>query len=293
MRIGWIRGCEIRLHPLFVLMVLLAAAAGELPSLTVSFGAVLYHELMHVLAAALLGYPVTVLELLPYGSVAKIEGLYEEAPHAELLIALAGPASNLLMVMALTTLKSYTGLEFPGQERFVQVNLQLALFNLLPLWPMDGGRVLRSILAQSISLGRATRLAAGLGTIGGLVMAVGAALGWLGENRRIPMLLLALTVIFSALKEGRSAQWLWLRELTGKKHRLMQSQTLPIHHIAVRGDLTLGQLAARFLPHRYHLVTVLDENCVPVATISENEVVDALMKVGAHVRIFTIISTNT
>ena len=211
MRIGWIKGCEIRLHPLFGIMILLAAMVDELPAVMVSFSAVLYHELMHMLAAVLMGYSVTSLELLPFGSSAVIEGLYEEAPHAELLIALAASAI----------------------------------------------------------------------------------LGYWGKQRRISLTLLACTVILTAIKEGRSAQWLWLRELTGKKRKLMKEETLPIRHIAASGDMKLGQLAARFLPHRYHLVTVLDEKCTPIATISENEVVEALMKVGSHTRIFAILSTNT
>ena len=293
MRIGWIKGCEIRLHPLCGIMILLAAMVDELPAVMVSFSAVLYHELMHMLAAVLMGYSVTSLELLPFGSSAVIEGLYEEAPHAELLIALAGPASNVLMVMTLTTLKAYVDLNFPEQERFVQTNLQLALFNLLPLWPMDGGRVLRSTLSRIMSLGRATRVAAALGVLGGIALAASAILGYWGKQRRISLTLLACTVILTAIKEGRSAQWLWLRELTGKKRKLMKEETLPIRHIAASGDMKLGQLAARFLPHRYHLVTVLDEKCTPIATISENEVVEALMKVGSHTRIFAILSTNT
>lgn len=292
MRIGWIKGCEIRLHPMFCLLVAAAAVSGQMAALTIPFSAILYHEIMHALAAAMMGYPVTLLELLPFGSTARIEGLYEEAPHAELLIALAGPASNVLMVMALTTVEAYTGLAFPGQEAFVQANLQLALFNLLPFLPMDGGRVLRSLLAGFISLGKATRLAAVMGVIGGILMAAAALLGYLGAARRFPMTLLAITVVLSALKAGREAQWLWLRELTGKKNHLMREKTLPIRHIAADGDMMLGQLVSRFLPHRYHMVTVLDEVCRPIATLSENEVVEALMKKGAHTRIFAILSAK-
>ena len=293
MRVGWIRGCEIRIHPLFAVGVLLAAVCDQLPELSLSFAAVLYHELMHVLAAALLGYPVTALELLPFGSAARIEGLYEQSPQAEFLIALAGPASNVLMVMALTTLESYLGGVFPGQERFVQANLKLALFNLLPLWPMDGGRVLRSLLASHMSLAKATRWAAALGVTGGILMAAAALTRQMEAMGRMTLCLIALMVITSAAREGRQAQWLHLREMTDKKRRLIQEEMLPICHMAVRGDMQLGALTRRFLPHRYHLITVLDVNFIPVATIGENEVVEAMMKKGSHTRIFTILPTNT
>ena len=202
MRIGWIKGCEIKLHPLLIALVILAAWAGQLPLFMVAFGSVLYHELCHVMAAVLCGYSVTRIEVLPFGSVAQIQGLFEEQPQSEMLIALAGPAANVLMVMALTTLKHYTGLDFPYQEPFIAANLQLAVFNLLPLLPMDGGRILRSALARCVSLGKATRLAADLGILGGLAMAIAAAAGWLPG--RAAMILLGLTVLLTALRERRN-----------------------------------------------------------------------------------------
>ena len=287
MRIGWIKGCEIKLHPLLIALVILAAWAGQLPLFMVAFGSVLYHELCHVMAAVLCGYSVTRIEVLPFGSVAQIQGLFEEQPQSEMLIALAGPAANVLMVMALTTLKHYTGLDFPYQEPFIAANLQLAVFNLLPLLPMDGGRILRSALARCVSLGKATRLAADLGILGGLAMAIAAAAGWLPG--RAAMILLGVTVLLTALRERRGASWLWLKELTGKKQKLLREETMPVRQIVARWDMPLGQLAMRFIPHRYHLVTILDEKCDPIATLGENEVMEALMKRGANTRICAII----
>ncbi len=289
MRIGWIKGCEIRLHPLLMVLVVLAAWVGQLPFFLVSFGAVLYHELCHVLVAVLCGYAVTRIEVLPFGSVAQIQGLFEEQPQSEMLIALAGPSANLLMVMALTTLQHYTGLNFPYRDAFVAANLRLAVFNLLPLLPMDGGRILRSALARYVSLGKATRLAADLGILGGVAMTVAAAVGWPRETGRVVTILLGLTVLLTALRDRRGASWLWLRELTGKKQKLLREETMAVRQIVTRWDMPLGQLAMRFIPHRYHLITVLDEKCDPIATIGENEVMEALMKKGANTRIYAII----
>lgn len=289
MRIGWIRGCEIRLHPMLMALIVLAAWAGQLPLFLVAFGSVLYHELCHVLAAVLCGYSVTRIEVLPFGSVAQIQGLFEERPQSEMLIALAGPAANVLMVMILTTLQHYTGLALPYQEPFVAANLQLAVFNLLPLLPMDGGRILRSALARCISLGKATRLAADLGILGGTALCVAAAAGWLRGSGRAVTILLGLTVLLTALRERRNASWLWLRELTGKKQKLLSEETMPVRQIVARWDMPLGQLAMRFIPHRYHLITVLNEKCDPIATLGENEVMEALMKKGANTRICAII----
>jgi stage IV sporulation protein FB len=289
MRIGWIRGCELRVHPLLLVLFLLAALVGQLPVFALAFIAVLYHELCHVLAARLCGYKVSAIEILPFGSVAQIQGLFEGRPQQEMVIALAGPASNLLMVMIHITLEHYTHYQLPYQQRFVDVNLQLAIFNLLPALPLDGGRVLRSALARVFSLVKATRWAADLGIVMGMIITGAGILCW-GRVNNAPMAVwMGAFLTLVALKERRTATWIWLKEMTGKKQQLLLEETMAVRQIIARWDLPLGELARRFIPHRYHLVLVVDEQFNPLGSVSENQVVEALLSKGPTVQIGAII----
>jgi Zn-dependent protease len=143
------------------------------------FGCVVLHELGHALMARYFGIATRDITLYPIGGVARLERM-SERPIEELLIALAGPAVNVviagLLFVGLSILQPFSFEEhLPGWygESFLgalmMVNIVLVLFNLVPAFPMDGGRVLRAILATRLGLVRATQIAAWLGAILALV----------------------------------------------------------------------------------------------------------------------------
>jgi Zn-dependent protease len=148
------------------------------------FGCVLLHEYGHALTARRFGIETEDITLYPIGGVARLRRL-PRAPGAELLIALAGPAVNFGIVAALSVLGA-VGLDqlvadsMLGRflDQLLMINLVLGLFNLIPAFPMDGGRVLRALLSGWLGRVQATTIAATLGrTLAVLfgILAVGSA----------------------------------------------------------------------------------------------------------------------
>ena len=178
--IGKIFGIKIRLHSSFLLFVFIAGAymSGGDPMaalrswaiLSTLFGFVLLHELGHSLVARRFGIPVLSITLFPFGGAAATGPMPRRALR-EILIALAGPAVNgvlaipLFAILALGKLPLY--IDEAGTPSFLGylllANVMLALFNLVPAFPMDGGRILRALLFLRLSYLRATRIAVFVG----------------------------------------------------------------------------------------------------------------------------------
>lgn len=178
-KLGTVAGIDMYLHPTFLLVLLFPqVSGGGLLGLSVvlsAFGCVLLHELGHALMARRFGIGTKDITLYPIGGVARLDRM-PRSPGAELLIALAGPAVNLAIAAGLTFLGLFglgygvTNLDALASQ-LVVINLVLAVFNLMPAFPMDGGRVLRAALSGWLGRLRATEIAATLGR--GLAVAFG------------------------------------------------------------------------------------------------------------------------
>ena len=135
------------------------------------FATIMMHELGHALTAQRFGIRTRDITLLPIGGIARLERMPEE-PRQELWVALAGPAVNLaIAALCYVALLLATGalpaptfdVDAGVVQRFATVNLWLAFFNLVPAFPMDGGRMLRAVLAERLDYVRATEISANIG----------------------------------------------------------------------------------------------------------------------------------
>ncbi len=197
--LGKIAGINVRIHWTFWLVMFLytflAATSGGLTAAAMTaitfalvFACVLAHEFGHAFAAAAFGIPTHDITLLPIGGLARLARLPEK-PSQELIIALAGPAVNVVIALALllliplqavAELSQNPGLILGGHliENLLVANVVLVIFNMLPAFPMDGGRVLRSLIAMRTTHLRATEIAARVGRWMALLFIV-AGLWWM------------------------------------------------------------------------------------------------------------------
>ena len=183
-KLGEFAGISVRVHATFLILIAWvgfahwqaersvgAVLAGILFILAL-FACVLLHEFGHALTAKRFGIKTRHITLLPIGGVARLERMPEE-PRQELWVTLAGPAVNVVIAAALYLVLTMTGTLAPlgtltltsGSfwERLMLLNVLLVVFNMIPAFPMDGGRALRALLAMRMDYTRATRIAAGLG----------------------------------------------------------------------------------------------------------------------------------
>ena len=172
MNLGTFGGTRLVLHPTFWLIIafvgFLGARAGlgtadvlaEIGFVLALFACVVLHEFGHVLSARRYGIRTESVTLYPIGGVARLERM-PQRPSEELVIAVCGPLVNVAIAVPLGLFSLLVESAFLG--RLALANALLVAFNLLPAFPMDGGRVLRAALAMRMPFSRATAIAAGIG----------------------------------------------------------------------------------------------------------------------------------
>jgi Zn-dependent protease len=227
-KIGTLAGVDLKIHVTFLLLLgwvgaihwmggenveAMVAGVGFILAL---FACVLLHELGHALAARKFGVATRDITLLPIGGVARLERMPEK-PSQELWVALAGPAVNLGIAAVLyawlvltqwwAPLAQLSVAAGPVLERLLVANVTLVLFNLVPAFPMDGGRALRALLASRMQYVKATQIASGVGQGFAFV------LGFIGLFSNPMLLFIALFVWIGAAQEASAAMLTDFREL--------------------------------------------------------------------------------
>jgi Zn-dependent protease/CBS domain-containing protein len=303
---GWsirlfsVAGTAVRIHITFFLLLAFYAVvgwnAGGAPGavylvilIALLFLCVVLHEFGHVFAARAYGIRTSDVTLLPIGGVASLERMPEK-PGQEIIVALAGPAVNVVIAFGLALFLG-ANLDLSQMARLGQdpsslvqdiavANLWLALFNLIPAFPMDGGRVLRALLAIRLGYTRATRAAA---TIGQGLAFVFALIGLLGS----PMLILIAVFIF--LAASGEAGYVQAREYTRgylASHAMITAyQTLGPSAVADDATALLLRTTQQEFP-------VVDGAGVMRGVLTRDALISALQKSGGTTPVLEIMDRD-
>jgi Zn-dependent protease len=294
--IGTVKGTVIRIHLTFLLFLLWIgvshyaqggqrAAIEGLLFISLLFLCVLLHEFGHVFAARRYGVQTPDITLLPIGGVARLERIPEK-PAEELVVALAGPAVNVaiaallfLVLGGLPPMDAGTQVQNPGVGllgRLAWVNISLVVFNLIPAFPMDGGRVLRAILAYRLGYARGTRIAAGVG------QAVAFALGLAGLFGNPLLIFIALFVYMGAAAEASAAQ---MREAS---RGMIASDAAETRFEGLPSNATVEDAVERLLSTSQHDFPVVDGSGRLRGVVTRDDIIRALRERGPEAPVLEV-----
>jgi Zn-dependent protease/CBS domain-containing protein len=299
LNIGTISGTAIRVHITFLLFLgwIFAAnwASGgsqaawqSLVFLLLLFACVVAHEFGHIFTARVFGVSTPDVTLLPIGGVARLERIPEE-PYEEFLVAIAGPLVNVAIALLLVLIggahlnssdlyaveSSHTSMV----DKLAAVNLFLALFNMIPAFPMDGGRVLRALLATKLGFTRATEIAAFIG------QGVAFALGFFGLLYNPLLIFIAIFVYLAASSEAHVVAIRAMSQGVPVSTAMMtQFATLiPEAHVDEAVQTLLATSQSEF--------PVIDGDRKPVGVLGRNDLIRALKELGPDARVAQAMTT--
>lgn len=284
MRIGRVMGVNLKVHYLFLLPLLAWAAGGQLAYGLLAFLAVLLHELGHLTTARALGFTPKEVLLLPFGGVASVEEEIGLEPAKEVQVALAGPWVNVVIIGALLIWRGSHG-GAPLLDFFLETNVMLATFNLLPALPLDGGRIFRAYLVRELGFRAGTIRAARVSQACGLIaLLLGVILLWF-SSQSLNLLVLAAFLLISARQASRQTTYQLLAYLSGKQRELAVTGSIPTVTLAVPELTTGGDLVQQLVPQKYHLFYVIGRDGRVCGVISEQQLIEAILERGLGVQV--------
>ena len=301
LNIGSVAGTAIRIHVTFLLFLAWIfgvnyisggsqAAWNGLLFIVLIFLCVLLHEFGHIFTARRFGVRTPDVILLPIGGVARLERIPEK-PSEEFLIAIAGPAVNVVIALLLILIgganlsaghlsSTLEAANVSMVDRLAAVNLFLALFNLIPAFPMDGGRVLRALLAARFGYVRATEIAAMIGQWVAFV------LGFLGLFGNPLLIFIAIFVYLAASSEAHLvATRAMSRGVPVTSAMLTQFATLtPDEHVDAAVETLLRTSQSEF--------PVVDGANKPIGVLGRADLIRALRERGPNARVADVMTAG-
>jgi Zn-dependent protease/CBS domain-containing protein len=301
LNIGSIAGTAVRIHITFVLFLIWIfvasyvaggadAALGAVIFLILIFACVLAHEFGHIFTARAFGVTTPDVTLLPIGGVARLASIPEK-PVEEFLIAIAGPLVNVAIAFLLI---AFAGAQLQPDiastaldnarvslvDKLAIVNLFIALFNMIPAFPMDGGRVLRALLSIRLGFVRATELSASIGQ--GLAFL----LGFLGLLYNPLLIFIAIFVYLAASAEAHMVA------LRAVAHGIPAAAAAMTQIATLAPQAQIDEAVQTLLQTSQSEFPVIDEASRPVGLLGRNDMIRALRELGPEARVHEAMSTG-
>jgi len=300
-KVARIGGIDVRIHVTFFLLLAVFASfygaqGGTSGTLKIViffiliFLCVLLHELGHAFAAKAYGIRTVDITLLPIGGVARMERMPEK-PAQELVVAIAGPLVNVVIAAALLFVLAVTGnldfgevfdpTRFDALWALLYTNVMMVVFNLIPAFPLDGGRVLRALLATRLSYERATQIAATVGQALALLMGI-----WAFSKGPASLALIAIFIYMGAESESSFVQ---MRQATSG---IPVSSAMVTRFETLNSRANLDQAVDALLGSSQHEFPVLDDNGGFAGLLTKHDLLVALRKAGPETPVSDVMLTG-
>ncbi len=267
---------------LLVPMLILAYILNSQMTFFMSFGIVLIHELFHLLFAILLGVEIKSIVILPFGMTLRLAKDVIRYPKKEILIALAGPLANVVMIILgqCVYYKYANNLNF---LLFMVVNWSVLFINLIPVPPLDGGRILRAVMIRSQGLMRASKILLGISkAFVGVILVLGILV--LIKTRGNPSLcIIGAFLIFSLTEEKRTSDLLIMNELIYEKEKFKDRAIIPTSFLTIHHNAPAKRIIKKLNLSTFYIVYIVDDNLKIIKTATESDFVRAVRDKGYSV----------
>lgn len=265
------------IHILIVPLIVVAYTTKSMVTFGITYSVVLVHELFHLFAALVLRVPVQSVILMPFGMTLRLHVTIIKQPYKEILVALAGPFANLLMILFFRYNISYDTL---NGQLFLIANAAVMCLNMIPILPLDGGRVLRAALMHKTGLRQTVKWMRRL-SYGILAVLAGCAVFLLIFTKgNMSLVMICAFLMYHTLEEKRCSELLHMQAFLNDKEKLQKDALIPNKQLVIHKDTHIKTVLKKWNFSTFYIVSVIDDELSLVGTVTESDMIRAVIKMG-------------
>ena len=262
----------------FIPYVAFLIVVGYKVQLICTFIVVFFHEVVHYLTARYYNFSGFDIEFIAVGAVVKLKDIDEAFPKEDLMISTSGPAANLVLSMFFYLIYHISNSSLCYM--LFSVNLVIGLFNLIPAFPLDGGRILRSALNLKITYKKANRIMIVSSIFIGIVLMFFYIFLFFNGNNNFNIGIIGVLIVASSLKENERVSYIIMGDIIKKKYKFLKRGYIENRNVSIYYKQDLLTAMGLFDKSKYNIFMVLDENMNVVDIIYEEEIIEALKLYG-------------
>jgi stage IV sporulation protein FB len=260
---------------MIVPLLLIVGYVGQLQSFFIAFICIVIHECGHILAAKVFNVNIEKIQVLPIGLAAKLKRNYDSPFEEEFLLHIAGPIANVLFCI----LGLLVYLCFPNEIIliFCSTNLFLCAFNLMPLFPLDGGKIIHLIFRYEVSFLNASNKYLKLSKILAYII-ITPALGLFIYVQNFSLLMICLFIIYAIHKSQDEVNSQPYLDIVYKKQIVKNKDMIIAKYIAAHKSTKLFDIAKEFNLRQFCFVAILDEQMKVIKMVGEVEIIEYIFE---------------
>ena len=268
----------IKINKYFLPYVIILLMLGFKEKIVISFILVFLHELVHCLVAKSLGFKGFNIEILPVGAVLKLKDIDEASAKEDLIIALSAPLLNIFLGVLFYFLYVIYGHNV--FHTFFQYNMIIGGINLIPAFPLDGGRIIRDIIRSKAVYKIANKITIYISMVIGIILMGIYLFLFFGGNNNISLGLIALFIIISALNEKKRMAYVIMSDIIKKRDKFINRGYIENSSMSVYYKKDLLSVISIIEKNKYNIFFVLDENMNIIHTLYESDILEGLKIYG-------------
>jgi stage IV sporulation protein FB len=275
-------GKKLTINIFIIPIIVCAVCGGYIKIFVFAYMSAALHELAHVICAAALKTEVSQIRIYPFGFSAHLKTGYINSSEKEFFIAMAGPVCSLLIFVLFSFLNFWYA--YPGFLYIADVNLALCAINLVPTLPLDGGRMLKSILVLRFGIIRAYNFMVKFSRILIIIMCTIAVSVFFVSNFNFSLCLISAFLFQNLAFEQQAISIVALKEILANRQKAERTEKLRTKTLCVNESRTASGIL-HFLSYDYFcIIHIMDNDCNIAKTLTEVQVLDALTRYGIRIK---------